>query len=66
MGDLADLENIGIMEANAKAIPRMNGDPNARVNIQRIPANIKQSYDVEIADERRGLIKDAYRFMGAT
>jgi len=63
MSAQADLDNIFIAKANAKAIARSQEGSN--VQISNIGANLPPSYNIEIVDKREDLINAAYKELGA-
>ena len=58
------VSQIAKTRVNAKAMAKMHGGDDARVNVQRIAANIKEDYDFDVTDKREGLVEETYKYMG--
>jgi len=65
MGMQANFDEIAQTRFNAKAMGGFHGDSNAKVSIRHIAAPLDERYDIEIADARDGLVRDAHKRLGA-
>lgn len=63
MAAQANLQDLRISRSNAKAIAKMQ--EGSQVTFSTIDADLPPRYDIEITDKREGLVKDAYKQLGA-
>jgi hypothetical protein len=64
--DSNDFGELVKTRLNAKNIAKIHGDPDARVNVTRVGANMREGYDIEIVDKREGLVRETFKYMGTS
>jgi hypothetical protein len=63
MDNKTALDNVVKTQINAKALGKIYSN-NSNVQMQRIAADVKETYDISIVDGRENLINETYKYMG--